>query len=136
MKKITIYEFDRLIKALNPRCFEYGTTMQSGFDTRKDEIFIMTCAYSEMSVWTMPNQIFFKTKGGKNTLCLSGVKHILIPDDLSLAHIVLEFTIVCSNAFDESIETEYKIVAGEMMTGVQSVYLVPLPFLSAFAQKE
>ena len=78
----------------------------------------------------------FKTKDGKNTLCLSGVKHILIPDDLSLAHIVLEFTIVCSNAFDESIETEYKIVAGEMMTNVQSVCLVPLPFLNAFSPIE
>ena len=142
MKKMSVYNFDKLIKALNPRRFVYDATCQKGYGTlrsRKDgkDLFIMQGVYDEIIVyWEQPKAIFFKTKDGANTLTLNGVKHILVPKDLTYAHIALEFTVACGNFFDESIETKFKFCADIIADDLKSVYLVPFPFLNAFSPIE
>ena len=133
-KKVSAFDFERLIKALNPRHFEYDTTYQETHDdlgdgnyTLSGKNFVVKGVYDEIMVfWQEPKVIFFKTKDGNNKLTFNGVEHVLIPADLNSAHIILEFTIVCKDIHGK--EKQYILLADEMTIDSKSIRLVASQF--------
>lgn len=142
MRAISVYDFNRLMKALKPHRIEYETISQDDYYEPErmrngKDIFLIHAAYDEILVFfTPPKCIFFKTKDGANSLTIYDVKHVLIPDDLTYAHIVFEFTIVCGDSSKPDSETLFRFCAGLTEEDPKSIAFSLLPFLNAADPKE